>query len=79
MLETHGAFKEDPRNKYIFDELLKFSSSVVDNSIIIDIGAGQSELAMFFENSKYFAVDLDVGDDEWDFFELDLFSGEELI
>ena len=74
MLETHGAFKEDPRNKYIFDELLKFSSSVVDNSIIIDIGAGQSELAMFFENSKYFAVDLGVGDDEWDFSELDVKS-----
>ncbi|MCH8303621.1 MAG: hypothetical protein IIB94_00665 [Candidatus Marinimicrobia bacterium] len=29
---------------------------------------------MFFENSKYFAVDLGVGDDEWDFSELDVKS-----
>jgi len=45
MLETHGEFKEDPRNKFVFDEMVKFSSNLGDNSIIIDIGAGQSELS----------------------------------
>ena len=24
MLETHGEFKEDPRNKFILDEMMKF-------------------------------------------------------
>ncbi len=67
MQATHGAFKEDPRNKFVFDEMLKFSSSIADNSTIIDIGAGQSELAMFFKSSNYIGVDLGVGNDEWDF------------
>lgn len=74
MLETHGAFKEDPRNRFIFDEMLKFSNSIASDSIIIDIGAGQSELSMFFENSNYIAVDLGVGDAEWDFSQLDVKS-----
>lgn len=72
MLETHGDFKEDPRNKFVFDEMLKFSSSIADDSIIIDIGAGQSELSMFFENSNYVAIDLGIGDDDWDFSQLDV-------
>lgn len=79
MLETHGAFKEDPRNKFVFDEILKFSSSLAENSTIIDIGAGQSELAMFFENDNYIGVDLGVGDDEWDFSQLDLNCDVQLL
>lgn len=79
MLETHGAFKEDPRNKFVFDEILKFSSSLPDNSKIIDIGAGQSELAMFFEDDIYIGIDLGVGDDKWDFTNLDLKCDVQLL
>lgn len=64
MIETHGAFEEDPRKKFVFDELLKFANSIAAASIIIDIGAGQSELSMFFEDIDYFAVDLGVGDNK---------------
>ena len=70
MLNTHGAFKEDPRNKFVFDELLKFSEVMNDGSTIIDVGAGQCELAMFFERSNYIGLDLAVGDSNWDFSKL---------
>lgn len=72
MVDTHGAFTKDPRNKFVFDELVKFSSGFADNSTIIDVGAGQSELEMFFESASYIAFDLGVGDDEWDFSQLDV-------
>lgn len=42
MVETHGAFEGDPRNKYIFDEIVNFSNSVETNSVVVDVGAGQA-------------------------------------
>lgn len=67
MVETHGAFEGDPRNKYIFDEIVNFSNSVETNSVVVDVGAGQCELEMFFQDSNYIGIDLAVGDEKWDF------------
>ena len=67
MVGTHGAFEDDPRNRFIFEEILAFSNSIQDGSTIIDIGAGQCELSMFFENSNYVGLDLGIGDENWDF------------
>ena len=73
-MDTHGAFEEDPRNRFIFDEILKFSNSVEASSIVVDVGAGQCELEMFFQDSNYIGIDLAVGDDNWDFSKLSVFG-----
>ena len=67
MVETHDAFEGDPRNKYIFDEIVNFSKSVETNSVVVDVGAGQCELELFFQDSNYIGIDLAVGNDNWDF------------
>jgi len=55
----------------IDDSLAGFSAAFAPGARVLDAGAGESQHAKYFERQRYFAVDLAVGDAEWDYGKLD--------
>ena len=55
----------------IDDELAAFARQLPKNAIVLDAGAGECSHAKYFQNSRYVAVDLGVGDKTWDYHKLD--------
>ena len=48
-----------------------FASELPSNALVLDAGAGENQYAQFFQNHRYIAVDLGIGDSEWDYSQLD--------
>ena len=55
----------------IFTFLLEASHACNENTIVLDISAGQCRYKPFFQHAHYIAVDSCVGDKSWDFSKLD--------
>jgi SAM-dependent methyltransferase len=55
----------------IFSFLLEASHECNENTIVLDISAGQCRYKPFFQHAHYIAVDSCVGDKSWDFSKLD--------
>ena len=53
------------------DALASFARSLPEGALILDAGAGEGQHAGLFARHRYIAVDLAVGDAEWDYSRLD--------
>src|SRR5579864_7484707 len=55
----------------IEDSLERFAASLRDGSRVLDAGAGERVHAKYFDRGRYVAVDLAIGDSDWDYGKLD--------
>ena len=55
----------------IEDELRAFVRGLPDNARVLDAGAGELQYAPLFKGCRYTAVDLGIGDAEWEYSRLD--------
>jgi SAM-dependent methyltransferase len=64
------------RHVFHFDEAIKlqvqeFAASLPAGALLLDAGAGESQYANYFPRQNYIAVDLGVGDAQWNYARLD--------
>ena len=74
MVKTHQYMGWDVRISTQFEFLRKFIQRLPLGGKVLDVGAGQCELKRFFENQQYVSADAAVGDEEWDYSNLDVVS-----
>lgn len=55
-------------------ELASFGSQCGPLDRVLDAGAGECQYASFFQNTRYTAIDLGIGDSDWSYAELDALS-----
>jgi SAM-dependent methyltransferase len=58
----------------IAEAVAEFAAGLPDRARVLDAGAGEAQYASFFRRQRYCAVDLGVGDSEWNYGELDAIS-----
>ncbi len=56
----------------IDDEISRFARDLPPGTWVLDAGAGEGEDARYFSQCRYVAVDLAVGDPDWDYSRLDV-------
>jgi len=61
-----------PTTYYIRQFVEEISEHVGAGQTVIDAGAGECQYKPYFKHTNYVAVDLCVGDDEWDFSGIDI-------
>ena len=74
MVKTHQYMDWDVRISKQFEFLQKFLQRLPPGGKILDVGAGQCEAKRFFEDYRYVSVDAAVGDEDWDYSNLDIVS-----
>ncbi len=68
-------WSDDEQSVSIFNFLMNARKRILQNTILLDLGAGQSRYKFFFEHCHYISVDFAQGDSKWDYSKLD-FIGE---
>jgi len=58
--------------EYCREWLRNQAALIPAGSMVLDAGAGQCQYKSFFKNHEYVALDLCVGDDQWDFSHIDI-------
>jgi len=66
----HGKF-QDLGRWYITNFVRRVSASLAAGTSVLDAGAGECSYKRFFSHCQYTAVDLAVGDDSWNYSNLD--------
>jgi SAM-dependent methyltransferase len=56
----------------IFDFLLEASHACSDDTVVLDVSAGQCRYKPFFQHARYIAIDSRVGDQSWDYHTLNI-------
>ncbi len=64
--------KLPPTTVYTRKFVEEIAGNVVSGQTVIDAGAGECQYKILFSHAKYLAVDLCVGDDNWDFSRIDI-------
>ena len=65
-------FTESNQGKKVFSFLFACAQTCSQNSIVLDVSAGQCRYKPFFRHTQYVAIDSAVGDLNWDYTQLDL-------
>ena len=55
----------------IVEAVEKFAGGLRDGELVLDAGAGEGQYCGHFKNARYVGVDLGVGDEKWDYGQLD--------
>ena len=79
MGEVHQYESWDGRPERQFEFLQQFLSQLPTGARVLDVGAGQCELARFLHGYRYIGVDLAVGDKSWDYSDLDAVADVQLL
>ncbi len=62
---------DDDQSLSIFNLLMNARKKTLPNTILLDMGAGQSRYKFFFEHCYYISVDFAQGESRWDYSNLD--------
>jgi len=62
----------DPQARSVFGFLMDARKQIPEDSILLDLGAGECRYSFFFKHCRYLSVDFTKGDAGWDYSKLDL-------
>jgi SAM-dependent methyltransferase len=79
MIGVHQYEPWDQRPARQFEFLQEFLSQLPSGARVLDVGAGQCELARFLHGYRYVGVDLAVGDKSWDYSDLDAVADVQVL
>jgi len=69
----------DPFEARVSERLATFAREIIDQSLVLDAGAGECRYAPLFKAHRYVAIDSSVGDATWDYSRLDVIGDLEKI
>jgi len=79
MTGVHQYEAWDQRPARQFEFLQQFLSQLPSGAQVLDVGAGQCELARFLSGFRYVGVDSAVGDKSWDYSDLDAVADVQVL
>ena len=65
-------WEKSQQSDAVFNFLHAAAMEAGPDDVIVDLGAGQCRYKFFFEHARYIAVDFGLGDDRWDYSQLDV-------